>query len=254
MASFSPPKLSVAIVGTSFRTAHDSDRFYPTLFLQMVVEAARRIELLLKERPGLSWGDIELVSGGQAGADHVAVRLFTERQFHSLKLFLPCEFDDHTGRFRDPSTYRPLPGKDSYAQTCNILHEAFSKQMGATCNSFKDLQNVARMRTVTMQSCSGFYQRNLCLARHCDVVIAFSWMRRASSPGTADVCNKARELHVPVVHVDLAELEKGIHQQKPTLLDRWTTLRGDRPRPNRLLPAIPEQEEAAAEPAGAVQA
>lgn len=104
--------------------------------------------------------DIELVSGGAAWADHVAVTLFNQGKVEALTLHFPCSFN---GRFDDSKTGR----------TANYYHERFSKTVGR--DSFRSLES-ALQKGAHFTVSDGFRARNL-LVGQVPNLIAQTWSR-----------------------------------------------------------------------------
>jgi hypothetical protein len=140
---------------------------------------------------------IELVSGGAAWADHVAVRLFLDGKASSLTLHLPCPFVD--GKYLDTGSndWRTNPG-----QSANYYHQKFSQAMG--CDTLADIQT-AISKGANVVVGAGFHQRNSQIAKS-DVLLAFTWAvgDTPSDGGTLDTWNKCK---APKLHVQLNSLK-----------------------------------------------
>ena len=103
-----------------------------------------------------------LVSGGAAWADHVAVHIFL-RNPSTLKLVLhlPAEFID--GKFSETTP----DGK-----TANFYHKQFSEKLG--------VDSLSQIREAIDLGCEvsyydGFKQRNFCVARDSELMLAFTF-------------------------------------------------------------------------------
>lgn len=147
----------------------------------------QRAEQIIGELVGPSWDGVQLVSGGAAWADHVAVRLHLDRPETKLMVWAPC-FMRQDGRFY---------GKTGPGSLTNRLHEQFSRATGV--DSFADLSRVRN--SVDMRS-AGFHDRNERIADSCDHMIAFSWApgEAPTEGGTRHVWSlcRARKIHVPM--------------------------------------------------------
>ncbi len=134
---------SLAIIGTAGRGA-DARRLTPRHFADMV-EVAR---LIVDDV-----GPVELVSGGAAWADHVAVVLFlqelkiTKTPRFRLTLHLPAEFDLRDRRFVE---------KPDAGGIANQYHDAFLKVR----DGYRDLAAVHSSTFATVKVYNGFFARN----------------------------------------------------------------------------------------------
>ena len=189
--------VTVAIVGTAGRGV-DRNKMTRKLFDKMIDYALAVIERVFKLRTT----DVTLVSGGAAGADHVAVALWLRQPsaFANLHLFLPCALvpratESHSPRALDTgsSDWRSNPGR-----VMNSLHIAFASRTG--CDSLRDLALAQARGAVVDSSHHGFHRRNSAVAK-ADYLIAFTWSESDSTPkdgGTLDTWKKCRgrKLHV----------------------------------------------------------
>ena len=138
----------------------------------------------------------ELVSGGAAWGDHVAVALFLgfpER--FSLVLHLPCPFEG--GQYKDNGSYdwRVNPGR-----TSNSYHRAFSK--AANRDSLEDIQRAIALRAKVIVY-DGFHKRNDIVAESPNM-IAFTWgLDQPEDGGTKYTWDKCK---TSKVHISLARL------------------------------------------------
>lgn len=125
------------------------------------------------------------ISGGAAGADHLAVGLFNARLISDLTLALPCEFDWNSGQFVDNGeiNWRTNPGG-----TCNYYHRQFGKMIKR--NTLEEIK-LAIYNGAEIEKDTGFMARNSLVAK-ADVVIAFTFGDGpiVKDGGTADTCRK----------------------------------------------------------------
>jgi hypothetical protein len=118
-----------------------------------------------------------LVSGAAAYSDHLAVSLFNRGEARALTLHLPCEFDMGLGRF--------VGGQ--IANTANYWHEIFSdiiyRNGSKSLSEIKEAIETGAQITVS----SGFFERNVLVARDSEYLIAFSESQngKIKSKGTA---------------------------------------------------------------------
>lgn len=108
------------------------------------------------------WGVRDLVSGGAAWADHLAVRAFLEGEAGSLRLFLPARFAE--GRFVGPPA--------DAARTANHYHDAFSRILGI--DTLSQIDEAVR-RGAAASFHAGFKTRNLEVAASASRVLAFTF-------------------------------------------------------------------------------
>lgn len=160
---------TVSIIGTAGRDF--GDMLTPKLYAAMV----RRANTIIRKDLGFS-GPVDLVSGGAAMADHVAVSLFSLDESHlpgsdlRLTLHLPCEWVKVNNQYQFEDTgsadWRTNPGK-----LANYYHKKFCSR--ARLNSFAELQNAIEAGAETHIH-KGFHARNHLVAAS-DVLIAFTW-------------------------------------------------------------------------------
>lgn len=146
---------------------------------------------------------INLVSGGAAWADHVAITVWLEMQSSNhpnigeLTLHLPAMWDTENHCYVDT----PCGG------TSNHYHRKFSKVMYR--DMLADIGHVLNRPgcRYTMQvgavGMGPFFARNSEIARDSDFLLAFTWGQSEDRPadgGTLDTWNKCRGIksHVPL--------------------------------------------------------
>jgi len=119
--------------------------------------------------------DTVLVSGGAAGADHVAVTLFLRGKVDGLELHLPCEWNEMM--FVDTGVYywKLNPGR-----TANAYHKQFSKHIGRS--SLAEIED-AIGKGAKVHVYKGFHERNTAIALSCDKCICFTWDAGAEPRG-----------------------------------------------------------------------
>jgi len=156
--------LRVAIVGSAGRT-DDGPRIAadPAIWERMLAKA-RTLVYRIRERGDRPAGDIQLVSGGAAFADHVAVRLFLDGDAGRLKLHLPGPFDP------EASGFGPNPTGDVAALL--RYHADFKRRCGVDVAA--DIRQAWR-RGAAIESHAGFAARNAAVAREADAMIAFTF-------------------------------------------------------------------------------
>lgn len=108
------------------------------------------------------WDDRDLVSGGAAWADHLAVRAFLEGEARSLRLFLPARFEGR--RFEGPPA--------DAARTANRYHAEFSRILGI--DTLSQIEEAVRRGAVASFH-AGFKTRNLEVAAAASRVLAFTF-------------------------------------------------------------------------------
>lgn len=171
-----------AIVGTAGRR-DDASRLSDNHFKAMC-ECAR---LLLKQFEESDYGVDTLVSGGAAWADHVAVKLFLNKEVPKLKLFFPCVFDLQAREY----TLATVPSGDNPndrwfpGEIANSLHNRFSRKVGF--NSLSEIY-LAIQEGAETYVCKGFYARNAMVAQS-DVILAMTfgdkeWLKEGGTAHT----------------------------------------------------------------------
>ena len=143
-------------------------------------------------------GVTRLVSGGAAGADHVAVRLFLDGLL-PLTLELGADWDFEALSYVESGSgnWMTDPGR-----TLNRHHRAFQESAGV--ESFEDLQLALRACEWRAHR-SGLWGRNTVVA-NADVLLAmtFGAGRQMAQGGTADTCRKYRRRGgESIYHLDL---------------------------------------------------
>lgn len=195
--------LLVAIIGTAGRK-EDAVKMTKAVFDGMVREARR----VLHEEWKLEPGQVRLVSGGAAWADHVAVTLWLQQQtdadalpYAGLQLYLPTTFESNgqLSRATDNGSHdwRANPG-----QLMNYQHMQFSQKLGR--NTLYEIEQ-ARAFGATLTTGNGFMARNKQVAALTDRVIAFTWGESTTQPKdggtlhTWNACTRATvKLHIPL--------------------------------------------------------
>ncbi len=168
--------MKIAIIGSAFRK-DDSDKLNLGLYNKMVNQAKL---FCLRYKPD------ELISGGAAGADFVAVQLFNEKLIKALTLYLPCEFDKVRHFYEDSGDmdYILNPGG-----TLNYLHKKFSYkvQFNSLLEIEKALDNGTKSIVVP-----GFKERNTEIAKNADMVLAMTFGQKQlpKRGGTSDTVEK----------------------------------------------------------------
>lgn len=164
--SFHPPQslATISIIGTAGRQGAER-HLNKTVFSKMVAAAER----IITEDWKLDPSQVELVSGGAAWSDHVAVRLWSPGLLlpsgasPRLTLHLPARWDHRAMRF-DNST--------EAGRTSNHHHRLFSRALGEEDVSLKELGGAIALGATVVDSYAGFLERNNAVARS-DRMIAF---------------------------------------------------------------------------------
>lgn len=183
----------LAIIGSAGRKA-DAALWTIPLYRAAVDNARRFLDEL--PRP---W---DLVSGGAAYTDHVAVELFISGAADSLTLHLPVPFDGE--RFEE------RPGERDPGSIANYYHRAFSAKMRAAGSYVTSLDELAIAQHEgarflvgeTPDGMSPFHARNLEVGK-VDVVLAYTFGEGAAPAdgGTAHTWRNSsapRKVHVPL--------------------------------------------------------
>lgn len=146
------PEITLSIIGTAFRK-DDAKRCSKEIFQAMCVIASG----LIDQCKSINYPISTLISGGAAGADHVAVKLYLDNKVPHLRLFLPCAFEG--GSYYDNGKV----GFDNPGGTCNYYHNKF--QRITNINSLTELI-IARSRGAEFINVEkGFHARNALVAK-----------------------------------------------------------------------------------------
>lgn len=181
-----------AIVGTAGRK-DDAERLSVNHF-EAMYECAFQ---LLKQFEESEYGVDQVVSGGAAWADHVAVRLFLEKKIEKLKLCFPCQFDASSVMF-DPTPLTANERQRGYStgEIANNLHRKFSRKLGRS--SLNEIL-LAVQQGAEVIFAKGFYARNAIVAKS-DIILAMTfgeneWMKDGGTAHTMQTyLNRIRKL------------------------------------------------------------
>ena len=118
----------------------------------------------------LSYANIQLVSGGSAWSDHLAVGGFLDYPEMKLVLHLPCKW---TGiQFLDSGSYdwRLNPGR-----SINNYHHTFSDKV--EINSLGEIQQAISKGAIIHDEYKGFHDRNLAVGKliSCLPLLSYIW-------------------------------------------------------------------------------
>jgi hypothetical protein len=135
-------------------------------------------------------GAKELVSGGSAWSDHVAVALFLDSEVDKLTLHLPCDFIDV--KMPSDQSEGPRMHFDPSSQCGRRLNELHDQFRGITkLNPFDNLR-IAFDCHAEKRVDGGFHARNTYIAQESDALLAFTFNDGAipSNGGTLDTFKK----------------------------------------------------------------
>lgn len=150
--------------------------------------------------------DVTLVSGGAAGADHVAVGLSKK---HKLKMILcgPSKWDAENHRFYDTGVkdFKSNPGG-----TVNYYHRKFSKGLGLSeTRSLESIQEGIDNKLIEYIPGVGLHARNITIGQKSQRLLAFTFGEgdQPADGGTAHCWNNSPLMPVDKFHYSLANLE-----------------------------------------------
>jgi hypothetical protein len=202
---------TVGIIGSAGRKS-DQDRL--TVPVYELIREALRAELARLPRP---W---DLVSGGAAWCDHVAVDLFLSGEADSLTLHLPAAFILDSNCF----VRSCFDGRSDAGRTADHYHRLFSKKLLAAGkeSSFFDLA-AAITEGARVFVYGGFHARNIPVGK-VDVLLAATFGRGAvpADGGTAHTWANSpapKKVHIPI---------EGLVRPAPAQLPLRLIGRGDR--------------------------
>lgn len=167
-------KKTLAIIGTAGRR-EDSAKL-TTVHWDKMVWAARKV-IDLEEVTNL-------VSGGAAWADHVAIELAEE---------YPTDI------------WLPLVRRD--LEVARYYHEKFSAIVGK--NTRMQLNNASKAKKIKVRKRGGFKERNSYVAKDADVFLAMTFGNgsKVKDGGTMDTVTKMKERGLEGYHLDLGRLK-----------------------------------------------
>lgn len=160
--------LHIAVIGTAGR---DKDPEIQRLmgydlYVAMYRRALKEIDSMAEGRP------VELVSGGAAWADHIAVSLLLNDEVAGLRLHLPAKWAGT--RFSEDR---------KEGRTANYYHKRFAERMRADGHPHSSLNDLAKAikdpRTTVIEyhdaPGSSFHARNATVAAEAEWILAFTW-------------------------------------------------------------------------------
>lgn len=166
--------MKLAIIGTAGR---GDDR-------QKLTPAHWRMMEIIGQTVSVTLEADELVSGGAAVADHVAVSLFLRGFALKLTLYLPAAINNtHTGFIQHANS-------QDAGKTANYYHSLFYHLSGR--DSFADFALAREKGAVFHVNPAGFKARNTQVAEAADALLAFTFSghKEPKDGGTADTVNK----------------------------------------------------------------
>ena len=189
----------ISIIGTAGRK-QDGQRLNKALFLKMIQTANDIIpQYCPQDRT------VELVSGGAAWADHVAVCLYLRGRPlvprpYDLMLHFPAEYLGNECKFEE------FPGsKTSPGNVANYYHSLFSRKLGR--KSLFDIRSALFFGAKCTVSPGGFFERNL-LVGDCDVLLAFTFSTgNEPQHGTGTHHTWKHSKATTMIHISLQHLE-----------------------------------------------
>lgn len=208
---------TVAIIGTCGRTG--GDKLSPTIFNWMY-EAARTT---ITSRFGLSPTNVQVVSGGAAWADHVAVRLFLDDYVPALTLHLPVALEETAFATNDTWSFKTNPG-----YSANKYHKSFTDAMGV--DTIAEL-HAAIDKGAETHVYKGFHARNRVVSK-AEYMIAFTWGEgnvpaKGGTAHTWGLSISSSKVHIPLASLPFKRkaerVEQGPVTKKQRLLSGYFT-------------------------------
>lgn len=197
----------LAIIGTAGRYSDGKQLATdPKRYLMRMLDAAREVSRLT--------GATELISGGAAWSDHIAVLLFIEDpERYSLELELPAALEPNSEgglKYHDKGT---RDFKDNPGAVSNHYHHQFNATLAKSRlgSSFVDFFLVSSHPKVTINVGTGFLERNLVVAakaHHC-LAMTFGDDRQLKEGGTMHTMKAflSKRDHGQSFHLDLNTLK-----------------------------------------------
>jgi len=175
-------EITFAIVGTAGRK-DDATKLSKQHFEAMCIVASGLIDQCNESNYTIT----HLVSGGAAWADHVAVKLFSDKKVPHLRLFLPAEWDN--GSYKDLGITDPFKNPGG---TANYYHKRF--QNSTHIHSLSQIQSALSEGAELIPVAKGFYARNALVAKS-DFLLAMTFgnEHEVKEGGTADTVRRYLE-------------------------------------------------------------
>ncbi|KAN0038797.1 hypothetical protein ACTA71_000987 [Dictyostelium dimigraforme] len=179
--------------------------------------------------------DLIIVSGGAAGADHVAVHTFLQNKSTTkLVLYLPCEIIkasnqcDYEYKDTGVNNWRTNPGRMS-----NTYHRIFQNAIGR--NSINEIIQAKEAGATLDTSSNGFHDRNSKVAKS-DYIVAFTFGEGdiPEKGGTLDTWNKSKsknKFHFTIPMDDIPESKSKVLETKPKVTEPKLNFPVSRSRP-----------------------
>jgi hypothetical protein len=149
---------TLAIIGTAGRGS-DGAKLNASVYEKMLFVATKFV----------IGSTFEVVSGGAAWADHLAVSVFLQGYVSKLTLYLPCSFDLANREFEDRGG---IDWKTNPGGTSNYYHQLFSDKIGR--DSLLEIGD-AIVNGATEMTGEGFFDRNAAVAKSATHVLAFTF-------------------------------------------------------------------------------
>jgi len=147
------------------------------------------------------WDQIQLISGGAAFSDHIAVALFLKHPDSKLILYLPCPWDTTQYHDTGSSDWCVNPGRIS-----NKYHTEFTTKIGY--NSLLQIEEAHKKGAILDTTGRGFHSRNLKVS-NCQILIAFTSATGNEPPsdgGTSHTWKASNKYNPFKVHIPLSSL------------------------------------------------
>lgn len=131
-----------------------------------------------------------LVSGGAAWSDHIAVRLFLNKEVPKLNLYFPTHFNMEIDQYDEyPLNDWEKKRGFSTGQVSNWLHSKFSKTM--EIDSRHEITMALQQGATGVTIAGGFYGRNTQVAK-ADIILAMTFGQKEflKDGGTCDTVRK----------------------------------------------------------------
>lgn len=181
----------LAIIGTAGRGS-DGQNLTPAVW-----NRAKRLVLDFIQK----YKTTELISGGAAWADHMAVELFNKKLVERLVLALPCPFDVIQKEFIEQ-------GAKSCGATANYYHHLQSRKLNK--NTLEELAKAIKSDAEIIVG-NGFLNRNLIVANRADGVLAITFgdKQKLKDGGTAHTMSNfiKKKTNKYAFHLDLNSME-----------------------------------------------
>jgi hypothetical protein len=203
--------MKIAIIGTAGRK-EDGNKLSAQLYHKMVEDAMFQIESLrIQLFCAPDEFKMDLVSGGAAWADHIAVSLFLKEVANSLTLYFPCDWAEYKGvNIKDGGYLGLYDNNNRSGSIANYYHWKFSKVVAPDSElpkwqTLHEIQKAIYKGAKFHEVPGGFHARNIFVGQ-VDVILAYTFgsgnvPKDGGTKHTWDNSSAQIKIHRPIVEL-----------------------------------------------------